>query len=596
MSVRDIKVDIKGECNEQVLVNDGTDIAATCFFNALFREWKMWRKTISHTGTQITFSLPSQKANFILPLNYFSALGNHSYQLPFLLSKNGVNTPVSFSEAVNIIVKADELTTLVDGKKRALFIERVLNSHEFVKYFVNKRNDLEKILKGPLDFPLAEQALLAGHSFHPAGKSREQFADNDIDLYSPELKTQFSLLWLKVDVRFIAGTSLDMSLNERLYRTVAESAPMLLERFTESHWIIPAHPWQWRYLSAIPAIQSLLNSGMLEVLEVTGRKWLPTSSLRALYSEGNSDMLKFSINVRLTNSVRTLSVKECVRGLRLAEVMKDEKVQQWQSKYPKFQVMQEPAWAALKSENGDVIEESLFVFRDNPFINLPEQESVVLATLTQQSPISSSNLIVERIKSVAQNRQISLLEAATLWFKGFCEKVAKPLFSAHSELGLVFLAHQQNIVVMLESGLPVGMYFRDCQGTGFSDLAIREFSHLDKKIIHQGMENHWSDEQIARYFPYYTLINSCFAVVSALASAQLESEEYWSRLLAVSLQNLVHEAKDFLCLSRVLQQKEFECKGNFFCYLHDHNENTLVNPAEIYFKLNNPLFNEVTSA
>lgn len=43
---------------------------------------------------------------------------------------------------------------------------------------------------------------------------------------------------------------------------------------------------------------------------------------RSLYSETNSDMIKFSLSVRLTNSVRTLSVKEVKRGMRLAGLAK----------------------------------------------------------------------------------------------------------------------------------------------------------------------------------------------------------------------------------------------------------------------------------
>ena len=57
------------------------------------------------------------------------------------------------------------------------------------------------------------------------------------------------------------------------------------------------------------------RKGALRDLGEAGAPWLPTSSSRSLYSETNSDMIKFSLSVRLTNSVRTLSVKEVKRGM-----------------------------------------------------------------------------------------------------------------------------------------------------------------------------------------------------------------------------------------------------------------------------------------
>ena len=40
---------------------------------------------------------------------------------------------------------------------------------------------------------------------------------------------------------------------------------------------------------------------------------------------------------------------------------------------------------------------------------------------------------------------------------------------------------------------------------------------------------------------------------------------------------------------RVLESPYWNVKGNFFCYLNDHNENTIVDPSVIYFDFANPL-------
>lgn len=63
-------------------------------------------------------------------------------------------------------------------------------------------------------------------------------------------------------------------------------------------------------------------------------------------------MIKFSLSVRLTNSVRTLSVKEVKRGMRLARLAKTARWQTLQARYPTLRVMQEDGWAGLRDENG----------------------------------------------------------------------------------------------------------------------------------------------------------------------------------------------------------------------------------------------------
>lgn len=63
--------------------------------------------------------------------------------------------------------------------------------------------------------------------------------------------------------------------------------------------------------------------------------------------------------MRLTNSVRTLSVKEVKRGMRLARLAKTARWQELQARYPTMRVMQEDGWAGLRDESGVIQEESL---------------------------------------------------------------------------------------------------------------------------------------------------------------------------------------------------------------------------------------------
>lgn len=58
------------------------------------------------------------------------------------------------------------------------------------------------------------------------------------------------------------------------------------------------------------------------------------------------------------------------------------------------------------------------------------------------------------------------------------------------------------------------------------------------------------------------------------------------------LAELRSRVSDTRSLDYVLDNRHWNCKGNFFCYLHDRNENTLADPAVIYFDFQNPFYRE----
>ncbi|MDO2128272.1 ferric iron reductase, partial [Escherichia coli] len=70
------------------------------------------------------------------------------------------------------------------------------------------------------------------------------------------------------------------------------------------------------------------------------------------------------------------------------------------------------------------------------------------------------------------------------------------------------------------------------------------------------------------------LLNSTLAVTAALAAAGFDSEENLMSRVRDALVELRTTAKQTRCLDYVLDSPTWNCKGNFFCYLHDRNENT----------------------
>ncbi len=575
--------------NQQVTNNDP---ALACFLNSLARESHAVQIESHPGGCTYQLSLSGERAIHI-PLSYFSPLGSHEYRLPALLLNGDSVSTLSVNQLVELMVSEPAIVGFISKEQKQIFVNRVLESQHNTGQGIQHSPYQTRLFTDKLDFKTAEQGLLIGHSFHPAPKSREQFSFEDAKVYSPELGGQFQLYWLSVDNQLITqGSSAGIPCQQRMFELVAHEPKLqqaLTEAITQDKSLLPVHPWQWQVMASNPSIEEYLKTGQLNNLGQIGVNWYPTSSTRSLYAPSLPYMLKFSLSVKLTNSIRNLSLKEVIRGTRLNDLFQQEVLDQQLGKGVGFQLMQEPAYIGLKDRDGNIIDESLVAFRDNPLEDKPDQEAVVLATLTQQNPYGGSSLVAERIRHYAEQNNLSQRQAVKQWFDAYCTHCVVSLFQLQANFGIVFLAHQQNIVMQLEQGFPVGMYYRDCQGTGYTDLAIQRFGNLlgDKK---ETLENYWNQEKVERYFAYYLIINSTFNVISAICANLDVNESQLIEILHDKLDALLQTGvNDDSCLSYVLNSESLCCKGNFFCYLQNFNENSIPDPAVIYFDLPNPL-------
>lgn len=559
------------------------------FANAYLRENNNWAHIEWQGRPVIGISLDNRQ-QILLPIHYFSEVGIHHFTGEIFHgdpadNKNSAEL-ITFEEAVHLLLRHADKIAAFSLSQIEQFTAQVLQSQRFIDASLQNHPNITHLTSGPLNFIAAEQGLLAGHNFHPAAKSRQQLAQDEWAKYSPEFAANFQLVWLQVARNILVGDAKGHSLEHYLETLTKQSAPELLTKIDKQYAVIPMHPWQWQYLQGLTSIQALQNDKLIRELGEFGLAWSATSSVRAICQPAVDFQLKYSLNIKLTNSVRTLSVKECKRGLRVFDACQTDTYQHWQAQYPDFVLLQEPAWCAL-SFNGTVIAESIFLFRENQHLD-HNSESLVLATLGQLPIDNEHHLLLEQLKRVSHSYQVTLEEAAELWFKNFSHKVILPLCDLQANLGLVCLAHQQNIVIEFAEGLPNKTFIRDCQGFGFSDLGIEQFS-TQCKDIHSEIEHHWSQDQITRYFPYYVIINSGYAVIAALSQLGFGDERTWCKKLHTTLSSIITTAKDQQCLQKILEQPHFQCKGNFYCYLTGDNENTIENPAVIYFDMANLL-------
>ena len=559
------------------------DVAAQCFLNSLVRETKDWRLT-EYQPTQLIIPLGEQQA-LHFRVAYFSPTQHHRFEFPARLVTASGSHPVDFATLSRLIVDKLQHQLLLPATSCETFHQRVMESHAHTQQAIDARHDWAALREKALNFGEAEQALLVGHAFHPAPKSHEPFNQQEAERYLPDFAPHFPLRWFAVNKTQIAGESLHLNLQQRLTRFAAENAPQLLNELSDNQWLFPLHPWQGEYLLQQEWCQELVAKGLIKDLGEAGAPWLPTTSSRSLYCATSRDMIKFSLSVRLTNSVRTLSVKEVKRGMRLARLAQTDDWQTLQARFPTFRVMQEDGWAGLRDLHGNIMQESLFALRENLLVDQPQSQTNVLVSLTQAAPDGGDSLLVAAVKRLSDRLGITAQQAAHAWVDAYCHQVLKPLFTAEADYGLVLLAHQQNILVQMLGDLPVGFIYRDCQGSAFMPHAT---DWLDS-IGEAQAENIFTHEQLLRYFPYYLLVNSTFAVTAALGAAGLDSEANLMARVRTLLAEMRDQVTHKTCLNYVLENPYWNVKGNFFCYLNDHNENTIVDPSVIYFDFANPL-------
>ncbi|RKQ96947.1 siderophore synthetase component [Kushneria sinocarnis] len=562
------------------LAPDPDLLAATSFFNALLRETADWQFLPATTGSGGVVRLPlTAGEQLCVTLRHRSRNGRCRLALPLqVAAADGALREISFTGAIRRLMSESPLFEEVDETLRRSFIERVQESHHNIADSLARRDDLAELGQGPLNFLQAEQGLLTGHDFHPAPKSRAPFTTRQAQAYCPEYRATFHLVWWAVAPELAVS---DSSRDDTAAALMATLLPASLAAEVPAGFVaLPMHPWQAEQMMQRDAIRARVAAGRLIRLGESGQRWAPTSSHRSLYVPGAQWQLKGSLSARLTNSVRELHEGEVARGLRL---------DRWWRALPEtltahFELMQEPAWLGWYDEQGRVDEASLMLLRENGIID-PAAERSVLATLTQRLDGEGTTLLAARVQHYARVTGMAPDGAALDWFRAFCERVLTPLLRLVVEEGIVLLAHQQNIVLRLDDGLPVATDYRDCQGSGvtarfFERRPGAEVSH-DHRI---------STAMLRRYFPYYVLINSTMAVTGALAEDGLIDEH---RLLASLRHHLEHLSAtlegDHALLEHLLHSPTLEVKGNFFCYLAGINESTLDDPARIYIDIPNPL-------
>jgi spermidine-citrate ligase len=561
------------------------EAAVTTLLNCYLRE----------TGTEATGTVRLERLGLELaaPVAYRSATGQHAYHLPATLARRGgAHAPL---DHVTLATLLGRELALEEGSRARLggFVGAVAESAGNVAVFL-AAPDRPGAAATP--FLRAEQSLAAGHPLHPAAKSRQPMTPGEVRRYAPELGAAFPLRWFRADRSVVAGDSALASGAAELLAGLlagddqADPATRRAAAAGDGQALIPVHPWQAARLLERPDVRDLLDAGLLADLGPQGRPWSPTSSVRTVYRADAPFMLKLSLGVRITNSVRVNLAKELARGVEVHRLLEAGLGAELAARFPGFAVVRDPAWLTVRT-GGDRPESGFeVVLRENPYPEGDGTDATVVAALCHPGPDGGPSRLATIVHELAAAAGRPAEAVASEWLRRYLAVAADPLLWLYATWGVALEAHQQNSVVELAGGWPAGFRYRDNQGYYFKTSAADRLRRL-LPGLNQASDTVCDDAVADERFGYYLGVNHLLGIVGTLGRDGVADERV---LLADLAGHLAARAREHTpappMLATLLGSPRLRVKANLRTRLDDLDE--LVGPLatqSVYVEIPNPL-------
>lgn len=316
------------------------------------------------------------------------------------------------------------------------FIAEIADSHRAIAAILGARDGVAP----PADlYQRSEQALVAGHRYHPAPKGRGGIAAERWLPYAPEAHAAFvpGLLAVRDDVLVDDGDT-------AAFDALAPGAP-------DGYRLLPAHPWQLDLLQERLRDLPALHDGRLRVLGPPDRPVWPTSSVRTVYDPAADVFYKFSLDVQITNDVRRLWrhdlrwITPLVRLLQpaFAEVC---------AAVPGAAFLVDRGYRTIEVGDDDVYEGLAAVVRDG----------VRTHAWPGVTPLLAAG-ISEGFRGNPLDGQDA--DTALEWWRRYLAIVVRPVLHLFFRHGVVLECHLQNVLVGVDrDAMPVQAFFRDHEG------------------------------------------------------------------------------------------------------------------------------------
>jgi siderophore synthetase component len=545
----------------------------------------------------IVSKLILQKIELVAGLTYWSDTDRHLFTFPIYYRTTGSEDlqPIDFITLTSLIVKEFLLDKRFSGAEDELIYRVILSCRSIKTYLDDRVEDAESLSQEDFEFIEAEQSLIFGHLLHPTPKSKQGLTEKEDAAYSPERKGEFQLHYFAAEKSLVLqDSSCPLSAASIIFEELQNDGKVdqnwLSEIIEKSEKVlIPVHPLQVKQLMDQQEVQTRLSNGQLEYIGPVGKKFTGTSSFRSVYSKDSKYMYKFSVPVKITNSLRINQAKELARGVEVSRLLETEVGQSIKRNFPNFRILEDPAYLNLVSQN--VLSGFEMVIRDNPFYENSKNTSLI-AGLCQDHAFGGKSRLHSIIQGIADRENRSVEEVSIDWFNRYLDLTLDPMIWLFDTYGIALEAHQQNSVIKLMGGYPETFYYRDNQGYYYSESKAGKLMELLPELNTMS-DTICADDVAEERLRYYFFFNHLFGLINGFGVSGLVEEGQLIRILKERLKQ--HEEKmPSDLLNSLLYQPVLPCKANLLTRFYDMDE--LVGPMEsqsVYTMVKNPIAGEV---
>lgn len=303
-------------------------------------------------------------------------------------------------------------------------------------------------------------------------------------------------------------------------------------------------------------------------------------------------MLKFSIPVKVTNSLRVNKAHELkAGGVVMSRLLRQTGFGEAE---PGFRILQDPAYLTVMlpglTESGFEV-----IFRNNPFPPGGQDQGGVIsiAALTQDPPLPGRNSrLLDLIEGLALNENRSLAAVSRDWFQQYLSCAIGPALRLYDEHGIALEAHQQNSLLDVSGGgYPRCYYYRDNQGYYLSESLRGPLTEQCTDLKETPPELFYRDAMIRDRFCYYLIVNQLFSVIARFGIDDLISET----LLIQQFRHFLHVEHSRLdgpaqaLVKSLLEDSRLPYKGNLLTRVNDVDELNAELEMAVYSSIANPL-------
>ncbi|KZL24429.1 IucA/IucC family siderophore biosynthesis protein [Pseudovibrio sp. Ad37] len=320
--------------------------------------------------------------------------------------------------------------------------------------------------------PYELHALLEGHPKAVANKGRLGWGAEDVARFAPESQQPIELLWLAARREHCEISDSDIHTEKSFLKDALGATEMthLMDTLKnkggtlESYCLVPVHPWQWDHVLQQTYINDLQTADLI-MLGSFGGRYVSGPSLRTLTSLGRPESpdVKVALTILNTSAWRGIPGKYIAHGSDLSEWL-DGIVQADDHLKNKVSILKElrgvwyrhPFYQQLRDIPYQHNETLGVIWREPADYKVgPNRRAYLYAALLHKDGSG-----VPLAAHLAQNADLDLTD----WLQKLFEVTVVPLYHMLCVYGLGFIAHGQNITVVLEDNVPVGMAIKDLQG------------------------------------------------------------------------------------------------------------------------------------